>query len=81
MFYVYILKSLADGKLYIGQTSDVEKRLAWHNAGRVQSTKRRCPLVLVHVEEFQTRGEAITRERFLKSIKSRDFKRVLRQIG
>jgi len=78
MFYVYVLKSLVDGNLYIGQTSDFRRRVALHNEGRIRSTKRRCPLELVHLEEYETRGEAIKRERFLKSMKGRDFKRALR---
>ena len=78
MFYVYVLKSLVDGNLYIGQTSDFRRRVTLHNEGRIQSTKRRCPLELVHLEEYETRGEAIKRERFLKSMKGRDFKRRLR---
>ncbi|NWG13301.1 MAG: GIY-YIG nuclease family protein, partial [Acidobacteria bacterium] len=32
--YVYILQSLADGRYYIGQTSDLQNRLQRHNAGR-----------------------------------------------
>jgi putative endonuclease len=78
MFYVYVLKSLTDGNLYIGQTADYEKRLTLHNEGRIRSTRGRRPLRLIHLEEYETRGEAIKRERFLKSIKGRDFKRVLR---
>ncbi|HWJ92022.1 MAG TPA: GIY-YIG nuclease family protein [Flavisolibacter sp.] len=32
-YYVYILKSLKDGKFYIGCTTDVEARLRFHNGG------------------------------------------------
>jgi len=78
MFFVYVLKSLVDGKLYIGQTSNLEKRLTLHNEGKIRSTSRRYPLKLIYFEKYHTRGEAIKRERFLKSIKSRDFKRELR---
>jgi putative endonuclease len=79
MFFVYVLKSLVDGKLYIGQTSNLERRLVLHNEGRIRSTRRRHPLILIHFEKYKTRGEALKRERFLKSIKSRDFKRELRE--
>ena len=78
MFYVYVLKSLVDGNLYIGQTSDFRRRVVLHNEGRIRSTKRRCPLELAHLEEYETRGEAVKRERFLKSMKCRDFKHALR---
>jgi len=78
MYYVYVLKSQKDGNLYIGQTSNLNQRLECHNSGRIRSTKRRAPLELIHAEEFQTRGEAMKREKVLKDIKSRDFKRLLR---
>ncbi len=81
MFFVYVLKSLVDGRLYIGQTSNLEKRLSSHNKGKVRSTRRRVPFKLIHFEKYSSRGEAIRRERFLKSIKSRDFKRELRNHG
>jgi len=34
MFYVYILKSEKDGKLYIGYTNDLKRRLEEHNSGK-----------------------------------------------
>jgi putative endonuclease len=81
MYYVYVLKSLKDGNLYIGQTSDLDERLQYHNSGRVKSTKRRAPFELIYAEEFSTRGEAMKKERFLKDIKSKDFKKILRNIS
>ncbi len=78
MYYVYVLKSLKDGNLYIGQTSNLGKRFEYHNFGRVKSTKRRAPFELIYADRFSTRGEAMKRERLLKDIKSRDFKRMLR---
>ncbi len=41
MFYVYILESVKDDKLYIGFTKDLKKRFLKHNAGKVFSTKSR----------------------------------------
>ncbi|MCP4582493.1 MAG: GIY-YIG nuclease family protein [candidate division Zixibacteria bacterium] len=79
MYYVYVLYSKKDGKLYIGQTEDIDRRVNAHNAGKVKSTKHRRPLILVHSEKYSTRTEAIERERELKSISARDFKRKLRQ--
>jgi len=67
-YYVYILKSLKDGKFYTGCTADIEKRLAQHNNGMVRSTKARRPLKLVYWETFATRSEAMRRERRLKRI-------------
>jgi putative endonuclease len=81
MYYVYVLKSRKDGNLYIGQTSNLDRRLQYHNSGRVKSTKRRIPFKLIYVEEFTNRKEAMKREKLLKDIESRDFKRMLRNIA
>ncbi|MBI3787729.1 MAG: GIY-YIG nuclease family protein [Ignavibacteriales bacterium] len=72
MYYVYVLKSQKDGKQYIGSSSDVTKRLKQHNAGRTISTARRRPFVLIYTEQYQTREEAATREKYLKSGKGRE---------
>ena len=66
-YFVYILRSSKDGKHYIGQTQDVLKRLEEHNRGHVRSTKSHLPYKLLHVEEFNSRTQAIRREHFLKS--------------
>lgn len=72
-FFVYILKSLKDEKLYIGQTNNVEKRIIRHNTGQVSSTKNRRPLEIIHIEKFSTRKESMAREKYLKSLKSSQY--------
>ena len=67
MYYVYVLQSNKDKKLYTGHTSNIERRLSDHNSGRVKSTACRRPFVLMHKEEFKTRSEARWKERKLKS--------------
>ncbi|MFA5021739.1 MAG: GIY-YIG nuclease family protein [Patescibacteria group bacterium] len=44
MFYVYILKSLTDNKLYIGYSNNLQRRLKEHNSGKNLSTEYRRPL-------------------------------------
>ncbi|MFA5405160.1 MAG: GIY-YIG nuclease family protein, partial [Ignavibacteria bacterium] len=56
-----------------GQTSDIQKRLSEHNLGLCKSTKSRIPFELVYKEAYKTRGEAMNRERELKSGKGRDY--------
>jgi putative endonuclease len=46
MWYVYILTSKVDGKLYIGSTNDLRRRFYQHNSGAVISTKPRRPFLL-----------------------------------
>jgi putative endonuclease len=52
---------------YIGMTSDVQRRLHEHNTKTGRWTSRFQPWVVVGVEEFCSRGEAMKREVFLKS--------------
>lgn len=69
MFQVYVLKSEGSGRYYIGQTKDVIERLQRHNKGRSKFTKVEKPWRLVYSESYETRSEAIRRERYLKSSK------------
>ena len=64
-FTVYVLRN-PEGRLYVGQTADLERRLAAHREGRSRWTATRGPWELVQREEYGTRGEAIQRERTLK---------------
>lgn len=65
--YVYILKSLTDGKWYTGCTSDLRKRFAEHNDGKSTYTKARGPYELIYYEASLNKEDAFARERYLKS--------------
>jgi len=67
MFYVYVLRSLADGRLYIGCTGDLKKRMKSHDSGRVESTRKRLPIELIYYEACQCREDAFRREKYLKT--------------
>ena len=67
MYYVYILQSLKDKKLYIGFTDDLERRIKEHNEGKKFSTKSRRPFKLMFYEALPTLEEATEREKFYKS--------------
>lgn len=66
MYHVYLLKSKKDDRLYIGYTSDVERRLQAHNAGLVTYTRKYLPWVLVYYESFRSLEDAKKREKALK---------------
>ena len=72
-YFVYVLESEIDGRLYKGQTSDVEKRLTEHNSGKTKSTKGYKPWKLVYFEKFETRDEAVLREKFFKTGSGREL--------
>jgi len=67
MFYVYVLKSFADGGLYIGSTRDLMNRVRSHAHGDVESTRKRLPLELIYYEACSHRDDAFRREKYLKT--------------
>jgi len=70
MYYVYILRSDKDKRLYIGYTNDLKERLKQHNKGKTFSTRYRIPFSLVYYEAFASQKDALTREKQLKEFKS-----------
>ena len=76
-YHVYVLRSESTGKTYVGQTSDLERRLHEHNDPDCHTTlytKRNSgPWRLIHSEESSSRSEAMRREKELKSGKGRDW--------
>jgi predicted GIY-YIG superfamily endonuclease len=78
LFWVYILRSLRNGKLYVGHTDDLSRRLTEHNEGRGgRFTREQGPWELRHSEEHPDRASAARRERFLKGVAgSREKKRL-----
>lgn len=74
MFVVYILKSLKNGKRYVGSTSkDAQQRLREHNYGSNKWTKQNKPFKLIYTEQYQTIQEVRKREHFLKSGQGRKW--------
>lgn len=70
---LYILRC-ADGSLYTGITTDIEKRFAAHNAGKgAKYTRGRGPLELVYSENCESHSAALKREIEIKTL-TRDEK-------
>lgn len=66
--YCYILKC-ADGSLYTGWSTDPQRRLAQHNAGKgSRYTRSRRPVALVYIEELPDRSAAMRREAGIKQL-------------
>ena len=65
---VYVLRC-ADDTFYTGYTTDVERRVREHNAGEgAKYTRGRTPVELVHVESYDSRSAAMSREYELKQL-------------
>lgn len=78
MFIVYVLVNTGSGKLYIGQTSNLHLRLKRHNRQLPVKTKsytfkNKGNWKVVYQEKYNTRKEAIQREKGLKSYQGRMF--------
>jgi putative endonuclease len=66
--FVYIVEC-ADTTLYTGWTTDLERRLKAHNAGRgARYTRERGPVRLAYVEELPDRSAAQRREVEIKRL-------------
>jgi putative endonuclease len=72
-FFAYILRSSKTGHLYKGHTENISLRLTQHNSGKTKSTKNGAPWTLVYFEVYNTRNEAIEREKYFKSGSGRRF--------
>ncbi len=68
-YYLYVIRS-GDSR-YTGVTKDFKKRILRHNAGKNKSTKHKSNWELVHLEKFNTLGEARRKEMAIKKAKKR----------
>jgi len=66
-YFVYVIQSEVDKRLYVGLSGDIKKRLKSHNNGETFSTKGYRPWRLVYSENISTREQARMREKYLKS--------------
>jgi putative endonuclease len=75
--FVYVLgcRTPVRTLTYVGWTTDVDRRLAQHNANRGARSTRGRVWVLLHTERFRTRRQAMSREWRLK--RDRKFRKLL----
>lgn len=67
MYYVYVLQSVKDNKMYSGCTNDLKSRFELHKKGLVPSTKLRRPLKIIYYEACLKKSDAFHREKYLKT--------------
>ena len=67
MYYVYVIKSLKDGNVYVGHTNDLKERISEHARGLVKSTEYRRPLKLLYYEASNILKDVLKREKSLKT--------------
>jgi len=71
MFFVHAIKSLLDGRIYVGMTTDVSKRLIEHNSGKTKSTKGYKPWQLIYTESLPSRLEARQEKNILSLVSAK----------
>jgi putative endonuclease len=72
-WFIYILFSFKINRYYVGSTDDLGWRLERHNSGWGRYTKKGIPWKLVYYETYQTKSEALKREKEIKRKKSRKY--------
>ena len=70
-FYVYMLKSVEKKSVtYVGYTKDLKKRIRLHNNGKGAKFTRGRKWTLIYKEKLPSKGEAISREYYIKNHRS-----------
>jgi putative endonuclease len=78
MFTVYVLHSEKYDKIYIGYTSNIEQRFISHNKlSKKGWTIRFRPWKIIHTELYESKQEALKREKQLKSSRGRHWIRTV----
>lgn len=73
MSFVYILKSLKNGRYYVGSTSNLKRRIVEHNSGKSKYTSLSFPYELKFSQEYESLAFARKAEYWLKRQKDRNF--------
>ena len=73
MFYVYILHSEILNSFYVGTSANVEERLKRHLSNHKGYTAKAKDWIVVYTETFETKTEALNREKKIKSWKSKSM--------
>jgi putative endonuclease len=71
MFVVYVLKSTKFAKTYVGFINNLERRLNEHNKGFSTYSKKYKPWEVIYSEIYDTKEDAVKREKYLKSASGR----------
>lgn len=78
-YYFYILQSKKNGKLYLGSSSNWERRLKQHNSGTELSTKSNILYEIIYFAGFINKKDATDNEQYFKTTAGwRRLKRMLK---
>ncbi len=76
--WIYVVEC-SDGSFYTGYTTDVQRRVAEHDAGDgAKYTRSRTPVELVHSERHESRSTAMSREHEIKQLSRAEKEQLVR---
>ena len=77
-YFVYVLGNFKNSKFttYVGYTKNLKKRLKLHNDGKGAKFTRGRSWILIYIEKFLTKKEAISREYYIKN--NRKFRNLIK---
>ena len=79
MIWIYALSSQLRNYIYVGMTSDLNRRIGEHNSGKEKTTKPYRPFTLIYQEQCENRQEGRKREKYWKSGVGKEKLRKLRE--
>ncbi|MGB1448625.1 MAG: GIY-YIG nuclease family protein [Flavobacteriaceae bacterium] len=79
MIWIYALSSQLRNYIYVGMTSDLQRRIGEHNSGKEKTTKPYRPFTLIYQEQCENRQEGRKREKYWKSGVGKEKLRELRE--
>ena len=72
-FFTYVLFSPKYNRYYKGHCENLDLRITQHNSGKTKSTKPYLPWLIKYYETYETREDAIKREKYFKTAAGRKF--------
>jgi len=68
MWYIYVLQSIKNGRLYTGMTNNLKRRFSEHNSGiGGKYTQDNKPYELIFYEAYLNKKDATKAEKFFKT--------------
>ena len=68
MYYTYIIETLNGKHRFIGHCRNLKSQLNQHNSRNVKATRDNRPWRIIYSEKFKIKNDAISREKYFKSI-------------
>jgi len=68
MYYTYIIETLNGKHRFIGHCRNLKSQLNQHNSRNVKATRDNRPWRVIYSERFKIKNDAISREKYFKSI-------------